>query len=286
MYWFDLNLQGDIVAVYSKTGTKLASYSYDPWGYGEVGYVNGGEFSQAKRNRIAYRGYYYDSDLDLYYLQSRYYDPSTKRFISPDTIMSGANGSLQGFNLYAYCFNNPINMTDGQGNWPKWVENAWELVSNSVSSAVSYIENVDFTYSTGPSFSVTLGILGVTYSPTISVDSDGNVAFQSTYSLGFTSSASFGASIGRASMITNAPGVSSLEGPADIVGGSFYLLADKIPVGGGADVNIIPDIQNGGNYFGLSFFAGIATAPGGEVHWGKSSTRTVFEFNIIDLFKE
>ena len=34
--------------------------------------------------------------------------------------MSGASGSLQGSNLYVYCFNNPVNMTDQAGSWPSW----------------------------------------------------------------------------------------------------------------------------------------------------------------------
>ena len=29
--------------------------------------------------------------------------------------------SVQGKNLYQYCFNNPINMQDEDGGWPKWV---------------------------------------------------------------------------------------------------------------------------------------------------------------------
>ena len=117
VFWFDLNVFGDVVAVYDNNGTKLLTYTYDPWGYGEVGYVNGGEFSQAKRNRIAYRGYYYDSDLDLYYLQSRYYDPSTKRFINADSYISTGQGIL-GYNMYAYCNNNPVNYVDYGGSIP------------------------------------------------------------------------------------------------------------------------------------------------------------------------
>ncbi len=43
--------------------------------------------------------------------------------------MSGANGSLQGYNLFAYCFNNPVNMTDFEGNWPKWIETAAKVIA-------------------------------------------------------------------------------------------------------------------------------------------------------------
>ena len=65
------------------------------------------------------RGYYYEKSLFMYYLGSRYYDQRAGRFINPDEVMSGTNGSLQGFNLYVYCFNNPITYTDPNGNWPK-----------------------------------------------------------------------------------------------------------------------------------------------------------------------
>ena len=141
VYWFDLNLQGDIVAVYNKTGVKLVSYSYDPWGKCTVTYSNGGASTSAVKNNLRYRGYYLDSDLGLYYLQSRYYDPNTYRFISPDSVMSGVNGSLNGFNLYVYCFNNPINMTDAQGNWPKWIEDAWDWVTDAILSVGDFIED-------------------------------------------------------------------------------------------------------------------------------------------------
>ena len=116
VYWFDLNLQGDIVAVYNKTGVKLVSYSYDPWGKCTVNYSNGGASTSATKNNLRYRGYYLDSDLGLYYLQSRYYDPNTYRFINADCYLSTGQGIL-GYNMYAYCRNNPVNRTDKSGEF-------------------------------------------------------------------------------------------------------------------------------------------------------------------------
>ena len=54
----------------------------------------------------------------LYYLQSRYYDPATGRFISPDSIEYLDPAVIHGLNLYAYCGNNPVNYSDDTGHFP------------------------------------------------------------------------------------------------------------------------------------------------------------------------
>ena len=62
----------------------------------------------------------------MYYLQSRYYDPVTARFINVDSMMSKISADVHGYNLYVYCFNNPLNLTDGSGNWPKCFANIYQ----------------------------------------------------------------------------------------------------------------------------------------------------------------
>jgi len=64
-----------------------------------------------------YRGYYYDSETRLYYLQSRYYDSEVCRFINADGYASTGQGFL-GHNMFAYCNNNPVNYTDTCGTEP------------------------------------------------------------------------------------------------------------------------------------------------------------------------
>ena len=89
----------------------VASYEYDP--YGKVLSAAG---TMATANPLRYRGYYYDSELEMYYLQSRYYDPNTGRFINADDIsMLDASGTVLGYNLFAYCENNPANNVDQTG---------------------------------------------------------------------------------------------------------------------------------------------------------------------------
>ena len=122
-YWFEKNLQGDIVAVYNASGTKLISYTYDAWGNFTTTYSNGGANTSAVYNPFRYRSYYYDTETGLYYVSSRYYDPAIGRFISPDTtdILTATPMGLTDKNLYAYCDNNPVVRVDRNGQFWDYV---------------------------------------------------------------------------------------------------------------------------------------------------------------------
>ena len=114
-YLFVKNIQGDILYVYSSAGKKLVSYVYDAWGnIISTTYSNGGGTSAARFNPFTYRGYYRDSETGMYYLKSRYYNPKMGRFINADGVING-NGDLLGYNLYAYCSNNPVMYVDTDG---------------------------------------------------------------------------------------------------------------------------------------------------------------------------
>ena len=58
-------------------------------------------------NPLRYRGYIYDQETGLYYLQSRYYDPNVGRFLNADGLVSTGQGVL-GYNMFAYCLNNSV----------------------------------------------------------------------------------------------------------------------------------------------------------------------------------
>ena len=120
-FYFLKNLQGDIIAVYRESDNALmASYEYDAWGniVAAHNYAYFADKAIKDLNPFRYRGYYYDNETWFYYLQSRYYDPAIGRFINADNVVSGIGGIFQGYNLFAYCFNNPICLSDSSGQWP------------------------------------------------------------------------------------------------------------------------------------------------------------------------
>jgi RHS repeat-associated protein len=121
-YYYIRNAQEDIIGLYDKDGTQVAGYTYDTWGkLISIKDQNGIDVTNDKasigyKNAYRYRGYRYDTGTGLYYLNSRYYNPEWGRFINVDGIL-GTPGELLSHNMYAYCLNNPINMSDPSGRF-------------------------------------------------------------------------------------------------------------------------------------------------------------------------
>ena len=115
-YYFIKNLQGDIISVTEKNGNTIAKYSYDAWGACTV-VSDSSNCNIATVNSYRYRGYYYDTETKLYYIQTRYYDPAVGRFINADNLcLWDIDKSSVSTNLYTYCQNNPVCNTDYNGN--------------------------------------------------------------------------------------------------------------------------------------------------------------------------
>ena len=119
IYLFRRDAQGNVIAITDTAGSVVARYIYDAWGNHAVLNASGEDIADPAHignvNPIRYRGYYYDGETDLYYLQTRYYDPTTGRFVTTDGIEYADPETLNGLNLYAYCGNNPVMNVDPDG---------------------------------------------------------------------------------------------------------------------------------------------------------------------------
>ena len=284
LYIYRKNLQGDILAVLNgQTGAAEASYTYDAWGR-----VISSTGALANLNPFRYRGYYYDGETGLYYISSRYYDPEIGRWINADNVIAGVGGDLKGYNLFAYCFNNPVNMDDQAGNWPKWIKNTVKWVAKNIVKPVvktvqKTLSKVELTYSTGvnvsgtPSAWIFNGQIGV------SMDTKGNVAIQASGGGGITGGDP-GISITRYQSVTNAPNIDKLNDAYYQVGGSIAVPIEGVPVAAGGDVMFMPDPELNTGYFGLTGNVGFGT-PGKEFHveWGTTVTLPYTQFNVYEV---
>lgn len=127
MYFYVKNWQGDIINIMDANGTVLVRYDYDV--FGKITAIKDGSnqaitdtASLAFLNPLRYRGYVYDDETGLYYLQSRYYDPETGRFLNADIYVDTGSGSPLSSNMFAYCQNNAKNHADINGYSAVWLQ--------------------------------------------------------------------------------------------------------------------------------------------------------------------
>ena len=100
-------------------GNMVVEYRYNAWG-GDMSISGTMCQIMGELNPFRYRGYYFDQESGLYYLNSRYYDPEIGRWVSPDnteTMLEHLDDSIFATNLYAYCLNNPVNYFDPTGEF-------------------------------------------------------------------------------------------------------------------------------------------------------------------------
>ena len=155
MYFYRKNLFGDILGILDSHGTELVKYEYNSWGK----LLNLTDYSSnglGRRNPFRFKGYYYDEELGMYYLNSRYYDPEVGRFISPDTTdILEVQDDLYDKNLYAYCDNNPVMRIDSSGA-------VWHLaVGAVVGVATQFVADVGIGLATGSSFGEVISSLSL-----------------------------------------------------------------------------------------------------------------------------
>ncbi len=137
-FYYQFNAYGDVTALIGTDGNTIAKYEYDAFG-------NLTSQPDIKvNNSITYRGYEYDSETGLYYLNARYYDSETARFLTEDTYRGEKNDPLS-LNLYTYCKNNPLKYTDPTGHSAVdfgYVSGSYELSERAKEAQKKRIESL------------------------------------------------------------------------------------------------------------------------------------------------
>ena len=122
-YFYVKNAQGDVTGLVTTSGTRVVTYTYDAWG-NPLTTTGSLATTLGEQNPLRYRGYDYDTETGLYYLQSRYYNPGWGRFINADDtelLLSSSSKVHWDKNVFAYCDNNPVIRIDDEGGY-------WDLV--------------------------------------------------------------------------------------------------------------------------------------------------------------
>ncbi len=144
-----------MIAIYNTDGDLQCKYNYDAWGNHRIGnarneliydsatgvIATGYENHIAILNPIRYRGYYYDTETQLFYCNSRYYSPELCRWISPDSIEYLDSESINGLNLYCYCGNDPVNRFDPSGHFGIWALVAITVASMLIGGTAQLVSN-------------------------------------------------------------------------------------------------------------------------------------------------
>ena len=176
-YYYVRNIQGDVIRILNSAGSVVAKYEYNAWGKvlkvtNASGTVQTSSTFIGNVNPIRYRGYYYDSETGFYYLQSRYYDPETGRFINADEpeMVVLIIGTLLNKNLYTYCGNGPINSIDPNGylqfstskNYYTLALNEWEttMLLDAIALSITAASAVTAVLAAIPTFGVSFAVAG------------------------------------------------------------------------------------------------------------------------------
>ena len=129
-YFYLKNAQGDVTGLVNASGTQVVSYTYDPWG-APMSVSGSMSATLGAVNPLRYRGYVYDTETGLYYLSSRYYNPTWGRFINADGYASTGQG-FDGHNMFAYCGNEPVNRYDVGGMfWKEAIRGITHAINNA-----------------------------------------------------------------------------------------------------------------------------------------------------------
>ena len=144
-YFYRKDAQANIVALLDNNGVAVVKYKYDAWGKCQTIVADSTVNSIATLNPFRYRSYYFDTETNLYFLKTRYYDPEIGRFITIDDISYLDPEHINGLNLYAYCGNNPVMCVDPTGHKTEW----WQWLLAGIGAALVVTASVLAIVGTG-----------------------------------------------------------------------------------------------------------------------------------------
>ena len=119
---------GTVRQLTSSGGAITDTYDYDAFG-------NKINSTGSTPNNYLYRGEAFDSDLGLYYLRARYYNPTTGRFMSRDPE-NGKPTDPRTLHKYLYVGGDPVNRIDPRGREGALVEYAATLAHNTFEGTI------------------------------------------------------------------------------------------------------------------------------------------------------
>lgn len=121
---------GSVAGLTGNSGGSMITYRYDAYG-------NTTKSNNTLNNPYQYNAEYTDSSTELQYLRARYYDSSQGRFTTKDTLLGSTEKPITR-NLYTYCGNNPLNITDPSGHG--WFKNAVNSVKRTANKVVNTVK--------------------------------------------------------------------------------------------------------------------------------------------------
>lgn len=170
VYFYIKDILNNVIAIYDQDNHLVCRYNYDAYGNHNITWWDEDDYAIALVNPIRYRSYYFDTEINLYYLKSRYYDSETCRFISMDDLAFADPNTINGLNLYAYCFNNPVAYSDstGHNSWEdfwsnigQWFKNNWvELTIGASAIAIGALTMGAGALVAGAGFAGALAVAG------------------------------------------------------------------------------------------------------------------------------
>ena len=273
------DLQGNTRYYTKDNGQSFAELTYDAWGMPESPnkLLNNdhGNYVYA-----TYTGHIFDTTLDNYFAEARFYDAQTRQWLAMDPIKDGGN-------WYQYCYSNPLRYWDPLGEMP-------EIYSQFIKFGCGFMDQSvvkdSLLFVADPRTEILKLALRyhggtLTYGATGSIGAGAFASYNIGYSLdGYNDALQLSLAGGGGTpnispisgyiMITNAPDVDALTGRAYQVGGSA-----SAGVAIGVEVITMNDSETGEMYTGLSFRFGTGAL------WAEVHGEVGYTWDVFDLIK-